>query len=75
MVKVENGFSAIMGTPSDVALDLMCIVTSLNVMKKDEPAKYNSIRYEFILMAKDDKDDYLYSELKEFVENLKDFFE
>lgn len=75
MVRVEEGLTAIIGTPSHIALDLMCIVTSLNEMKKKEPAKYNSIRYEFILMAKHNEDDYLYTELKEFVENLKDFFE
>lgn len=75
MVIASNGNSLFSGEPSMVSLDLMCIVTMLNEMKKKEPAKYNAIRYEFILMAKEEEDNYLYSELKEFVENLKDFFE
>lgn len=75
MVIASNGTTLFNGKPSGVSLDLMCIVTTLNEMKKEDPVKYNSIRYEFMLMAKEEEDNYLYSELKEFVENLKDFFE
>lgn len=75
MVAVIHGDTYMSGIPRDVSLDLICIAISLNQMKKEELDKYNSIRHEFIHLAKEEKDKYLYSELKEFVENLKDFFE
>lgn len=74
MVTVIYASTSLIGDVNTITVDLLCLVDSINNLKKEKPDKWQLIIEEFKRIANESGDNYEYGVMKEFITNLQDLY-